>query len=221
MDLINIAAGVAANQIIELFKGPKEHIAAILSVPILQYRLKQDIKTLQKAQELVKAHGISVKALNLKVLTPLLENAILEDEPVLQNLWANLIVNTIDSSKNYSSTIFINILKEITAQEAELLLYLNNVQKASNEQVFKRFPELQSFMAINLRRLGLLEIQDGPDWGEPIILDGSGAFDPPIEREEKTKRDYLFGDKTFHKDYNQYLSPLGKEFLNAVMITGE
>lgn len=86
-------------------------------------RLKNQFKILEKVKSIVDVNGIEIKEVNLKALAPLLEGISLEEEPSLQDMWTNLFVNYIDSSKNLSVIVFPNVLKQLSSNEGEILQY--------------------------------------------------------------------------------------------------
>lgn len=212
MDQIQLVlASVVLNQIVDVLKASKEHVAAILSNNfLLLSRLNSEIKVFKRAQELVRKNNISVKALNLKILSPLIENAILEDDTTLQDLWSTLTTNYIDAKKFFNSVIFINILKELTKEESELLLYFNNFNRLSMKEIIEDRPSINILHLINLERLNLIHkiFVYGP---EPVYDDKDKEL-TIIEN----NHEFPFRHSEYHI-YSQFvITPLGFEFLKAV-----
>jgi len=113
MDIETLVLSVGINQLADIFKISKENLGYIISSKLfLLPRLKAEINVLTKAKQLLIDNNIPVKSINLKLLTPLLENSLLEEDETLQGLWAYLLANTFDSRKQYDSIIFISILKD-------------------------------------------------------------------------------------------------------------
>lgn len=85
------------------------------------WRLKRQIKNIAKVQAIVSENNIDIKQVNLKVLVPYLDGVSLEEDESLQDMWANLFVNYIDVSKNLTSTVYPNILSQLSTNDVKIL----------------------------------------------------------------------------------------------------
>jgi hypothetical protein len=106
-------------------------------------RFKNQIKILTKAQKIVEESGINPKQISLKTLVPLLEYSSLEDDETLQERWTNLIVNFVDSSKNFESSIFPSILNQISTNE---LLAIEEIYQLGMKKEFPAKPGYNKFI---------------------------------------------------------------------------
>ena len=90
------------------------------------YRFRNQVSILAKAQDILGKKGITANSVSIKTLIPMIENASLEEEVSLQEMWANLIANTsADESPNSSlHSICSDILKGITPNDALFLRVL-------------------------------------------------------------------------------------------------
>jgi hypothetical protein len=80
------------------------------------------VEVLARAKKTMKAAGISPREVPLKIIHPLLEGAAVEEEPDLQEMWANLLANAADPETNsHISVSFISILKELSPNDARFL----------------------------------------------------------------------------------------------------
>jgi hypothetical protein len=70
-----------------------------------------------KAKDYVEKKKVNLKEIPIKILVPLLENASLEDNQELQDKWANMIVNLVDSQMNLQNQIFPYLLSQISIEE--------------------------------------------------------------------------------------------------------
>ena len=95
----------------------------LLSDNVKVWRLKNQIRNLNKVEQYVKTRGINVKKVNLK-LFPYLEGVSMEEDDKLQDVWARLMTNYIDSKKNLSLTVYPNILKQLWTNEVNILEYM-------------------------------------------------------------------------------------------------
>ena len=116
------------NQLIrfmEKYAGPPLHEVSGLATDWLRYvRWKNAEKLRDCVEKLAAEQGIlsPTRLVPLKVVIPLLENASLEDDDTLRNLWAQLLVNAGNASFQLEITrSYISILRELSAIEAGIL----------------------------------------------------------------------------------------------------
>jgi len=103
-----------------LFGPAIDELGGILADPIKIYRFKRSVRLLEKAKRICDETGFEPKAVPLKTLLPILENASLEDDQDLHDRWANLLANAAiqDGSVHPS---FTQILQGLTGSEALFL----------------------------------------------------------------------------------------------------
>jgi len=86
------------------------------------WRFKNQVSVLRKAEKALKDAGLEPRAVDLKLLVPLIEHASLEEQEDAQSLWAHLLANATQDQRN---VIFyrtcVDLLKNISGIEAELL----------------------------------------------------------------------------------------------------
>lgn len=78
-----------------------------------------------------------------KLLTPLLEYASLEDNEKLQDKWATLLANMVDSDQNVENHVFPYLLSQVSIQEFELLEKTLNI-KIEHSKSDTGFPRAQT-----------------------------------------------------------------------------
>lgn len=103
---------------------PAKELGAWATDKIREKRLIAQITIFQKAQKLVVDAGLRPKAINMKLLVPLIENASLEEDEDIVNMWANLLANAATSDGVKSS--YTSLLKEIDANEARIMQFIYN-----------------------------------------------------------------------------------------------
>jgi hypothetical protein len=137
----------------KLLGSPIEETGLIFADNVKLRRFKNQIKIFAKAQKIVEESGINPKIISLKTLVPLLDLSSLEEEETLQDRWTNLIVNYVDSSKTYTSTIFPFILSQISTEEILIL------EDLYNDKMGKLIPSksVKGISRNNLIRLGLID----------------------------------------------------------------
>ncbi len=98
---------------------------ALIGDQIRFWRWRNQLRILERANDILKQKGISPKKVSPKVLVPLIEAASLEDEPSLQEMWASLFASACqDDSEKSFFFICIEILKNISSPEARALQWM-------------------------------------------------------------------------------------------------
>jgi len=112
-----------------------EEVGLLFADKVKYYRFKNQVKVLLKAKEYVERHNIAVKEIPLKILVPFLDNASLEDNEDLQEKWAKMLANMVDSNTNLQNQIFPYILSQISLGEYEELKSLQYHEEEYIEKV--------------------------------------------------------------------------------------
>src|SRR5690349_9940374 len=94
-----------------------EETGLLLKDKVTMWRFNNQIKMLNKAKAVCEANAIDPKTVSLKVLCPLLDYAGLEEDEVLQDKWALLLSNIVDSEQNIENHVFPYILSQISRNE--------------------------------------------------------------------------------------------------------
>src|ERR1043165_3809210 len=139
--------------------GPSvDEMGLLLSDNVKLWRLKNQLRNLEKVKTIVEKENINTKQVNLKVLFPYLEGVSLEDDNELQDLWANLFVNYIDADKNLRVNVYPSVLSQLSTQEVTVLKFLME-EKAHYIGKSKTVTEInaEDEVIANLSRLGLIE----------------------------------------------------------------
>jgi hypothetical protein len=176
--------------------GPSiEEFGLSISDNIKMRRLSNQLKNLEKVKKIAEDQNVNIKQINLKALFPYLEGAALEEEESLQEMWANLFVNYIDSDKNLTLTVFPDILKQLSSNEVKMLTFMNEnfgrIRKSKWNNKTIDFPYKFTLEEMgNLARLGLIREE-----GNYSFFDG-GQIDKIIPE-------------------NYYLTELAEAFLKA------
>lgn len=104
--------------------GPSaDEFGLMMSDNLKMRRFKNQLKNLNRAQEICAEQNISTKQISLKALFPYLEGVSLEEDSHLQEMWANLFVNYVDSEKNLTLAVYPEVLKQLSTNEAKILQY--------------------------------------------------------------------------------------------------
>lgn len=98
-----------------------EELGLLIKDKISYWRFSNQIKILNKAKLICEKNNVSIKSISPKLLCPYLENASLEDNDDLQDKWAALLVNMVDSKKNVQNHVFPYILSQLSKEEFDFL----------------------------------------------------------------------------------------------------
>lgn len=136
-----------------------EELGLLISDNVKHIRLKNQIKNLEKVKAIVEKKNMTLKQVNLKVLFPYLEGVAVEEDETLQDMWANLFINYIDSESNLTITVYPNVLKQLSSVEVKIILDMskdiNNEFPITNMAISRS--ENINGEVNNLIRLGLLD----------------------------------------------------------------
>ncbi|MBX7156608.1 MAG: Abi-alpha family protein [Bacteriodetes bacterium] len=117
-----------AHFIRQVLDNPLKETGELITDYIRNQRAINQIKLIQNLKKKIgneKLEEVNLNKINLKVLYPLLENASLENDQDLQELWANLLSNIVQvNAPDLIQNSAIKILKSITNDEVRILKYL-------------------------------------------------------------------------------------------------
>lgn len=105
---------------------------AILKDNAIFERWKNFVHITNEANKIAEKNNIKPLPLPLKDTVLFLDSASLEEDSTIQSMWANLLVNSMNSSNRTS--IFISLLKELSPNDAKFLNYCFEVMKKRNFQ---------------------------------------------------------------------------------------
>lgn len=137
---IDIAKGFVE----KLIYPSAEEMGLLMKDGISKWRFNNQIKTLVKTKSICEKHGVNPKMISPKLLCPLLEYAGLEDNEKLQDKWATLLANMVDSDQNVENHVFPYLLSQVSIQEFEILENTFEIKLARVQGLNK---ELEKYMA--------------------------------------------------------------------------
>lgn len=171
-----------------------DELGVILSTNLKPRLVANQIKNLKKVEKIVSDSGMTLRQVNLKVLFPYLENIALEEEETLQDMWANLFANYLDSAKNLTLTVYPSFLAQLSTEEVKLLLHMKENKRYVNFAAQNaELDDVSNGAILNLRRLGLIEeIEEFKASGSSSGDYADFSRDITIEREDSSR--YWLGD---------------------------
>jgi hypothetical protein len=171
----------------KLISPAVEEAGLFLRDPITSWRFNKQINMLASAQAKCKKYNISPKAISLKLLCPLLENASLEDDAYLEDKWSTLLANLVDSSQNIDNHVFPYILGQISKNEFMFL------ERHYNEHLLKLAKLKEELRLHNIQR---------PDVIKTIKSE--------IRKLDKRIKNAVYPSENYHELYRKKLE-LGRE----------
>lgn len=166
----------AATFFAKVFKAPVDEISGMVTDKLRFIRWKRLIQMSEEVDQILKTKGaIHTRAVPPKLALPIFEDATLEEDPKIQDLWNHLLANAMNAEFNSEIRYgFIDMIKGITAREAWLLnefysvldrenktrpfsnLYDYSVTKEQLMKALSLTPDDYAISANNLMRLQLI-----------------------------------------------------------------
>lgn len=110
----------------KVFGVPIEDAVGIMGDKLAYMRWERRIRMIDKINEYQEKRGIEgVRPIPPKFAIPMIENACLEEDDELQDIWCRLIVNSLDT--NFQTEIryaYIDIIKNLTSMDARILKFV-------------------------------------------------------------------------------------------------
>lgn len=119
-----------------------EEVGLLISDNVKYLRFKNQVKILLKAKDYVEKRNIKLKEIPIKILVPLLDKASLEENDDLQEKWASMLTNMVDSSTNLQNQIFPYLLSQVSIEEFNELKELA-IKEAEHHLRRKKFDEMR------------------------------------------------------------------------------
>lgn len=233
-----------AKEFLQKLIGPTvEEFGLLMSDNVKFLRFKNQIKILNRAQKYVEQKNLETKILPLKVLVPLLENASLEEDEILQDKWAHLLASLSTTPEEGLEARLVKTLANLSAQEVKMLDFIysafilrrrlifdkqlslswTNIKsetQISNDSVVISFVEIKEkfklsadFIEIHLDNLEALGLLK---YENPEIEIDDNSTQPEFNKNEKGEQ-YIDFDldvsASLNKSNDVYLTPYGLYFI--------
>ncbi len=103
---------------------PAEMAAGIAYDFLRQFRWELQQKYIQRVEKIIGERGLTspTRRVPLNIAIPLLQAASMEEDDLLREMWARLLVNAMDADRNVEMRrAFIDILESLTSLDAQIL----------------------------------------------------------------------------------------------------
>jgi hypothetical protein len=178
-----------------VFKGPLIQVAGMADDQLRAWRWQRQLKLLERAERIMRERGMSgpTRVLPLDFGLRLLQQATIQENNELQEMWAQLLVNAGDASTSTEPrSAFVQMLSELTPFDARNTAVLAQATleyrgKASipnletwnlpestfgHDEIGREMPILSENIAVsvsNLNRLGIIQAASATFGGKPIF----------------------------------------------------
>lgn len=122
-----------------LIKGTLEQGIGIFEDRLKYTRWERQQRLIRRSHEVLAELGVTEieKPISLKFAVPLLQGSTVEDNDDIQDLWVNLMVNSVTNKKIELKRVYLDILERITPLEAKII---SEIYKFSfKENRYRRF----------------------------------------------------------------------------------
>ena len=151
---------VAKDFLDKLIMPAIEETGLLIKDHVTLWKFKNQVRMLNKAKDYCEKNNISFKTISLKLLCPLLDYSGIEEDEILQNKWAILLSNMVDSEQNIENHVFPYMLSQLSTNE---FLVLEKVYDEKQIRVVKltlalnkhraEKPDLEKNLKINIEEL--------------------------------------------------------------------
>lgn len=124
------------HELVRDLAGPSAaQIGSTLAMQFRYWKIQRALRLESKVRERLEPLGINRRPVALKLLLGTMENGAIEEEDDLQDLWAGLLASAADSREPAVHPSFPDILHQLTARDAKLLILIAQMQIAIKNTV--------------------------------------------------------------------------------------
>ena len=117
---LKMESRVIKNSLSNICEPASVEIGLILRDKIRSHRLTN----LSNVTEAFRGYKVENLSVNPKCLIPLIESASLEENTILQNMWAGLLASSCNKVADDDNFVYINLLKQLTVGQVKLINYV-------------------------------------------------------------------------------------------------
>lgn len=143
----------------------KHNFFGMIGDHIAVWRWQNAAKIIEKSRKFAEAHSISLNKIPSKFLVEFMDNASMEEESTLQDIWARILANESGEPDTYSLRT-LNALKFMSKSDAQnfsnltkyLISHANEIFIPNDEELLKKY-NINFDNLIKLEELGLILLQ--------------------------------------------------------------
>jgi len=164
-----------------------EETGLLIKDQVTFWKFKNQVNILNKSKVYCLKHNIEPKKIQLKLLVPLIENSALEEDEDLQDKWAILLSNMVDSEQNIENHVFPYILGQMSKKE---LLFIENTYLSKKDRIRNLEFQLSEFKDKSIRLNKELDRKKVNYHNEKENAEYTSSL--PIEGLNSLKSDYYY-----------------------------
>lgn len=161
--------------------SPATETLGLVGDAIRVARLEVAERIARKAKRIADENGLKLKAPPLKFLLPFFESGSLEDEPVLEEMWAGILAS---ASSKFSSqhTVFLDIVRRVGPAEARAIRWLGsdiNPRYAAQFEIFQETTtsdKLRRRISDKISETGSLSLDETVKYIESYFIQSNQIF---------------------------------------------
>lgn len=129
-----------------LIHEPLDEVMGILTDRLQFFRWERRVRFTRRANEIIEGRAIEepLSTISPKLAFPIIENASMEENDELQDIWANLLASAVDPSfEGVIRSAFIDILKQLEVIDAHILNLLYSHFLNRVDEIRAKRPDLE------------------------------------------------------------------------------
>lgn len=132
---------------------PLKETMGILTDRLQFMRWERWVRLVDKVEEIIEERKLQGKTRVVppKIALPIIENASLEEDDFLQDMWVNLLISAMDESREMPRTAYIEIIKVLTPADAQLLKLMHSEFELQRDHISPDYTILPSGAEVSFR----------------------------------------------------------------------
>ncbi|MBD8878589.1 Abi-alpha family protein [Roseibium polysiphoniae] len=212
-----------------IFGDAVESGVGLASQELRYLEIQRAIRLSEKVQRKMNDAGVvDIRAVSPKIGLPILQNAAMEEDEKLHDLWSNLLAAALNPKGAKVERSFVSILKDFSSEDAATF---HRIAIAWNEEKFVSLPHNLDTIRTENCVVSVVQSAEGPPFPEQMISVTNLARLGLIRPSNSTAKLHTIVPDKFHRsdpriqeitvrvanDLNLVvLTPLGFEFWNAI-----
>ena len=129
----------------DITRPPAKELGGLLADSVKYYRFKNQLRILEKAENINKLLGRKLQKVPLQFLANLLDNCSWAEDNYLQSNWATLLANATSKGEDTSNYItYVELLRQLSPIQAKCLETMYEESEYPARRLIKQLPSYQS-----------------------------------------------------------------------------
>jgi len=186
-----------------------EESGLLLKEQVVYWKFKNQVRMLNKAKEYCEKNKIAPKQISFKLLCPLLDFSGIEEDDYLQDKWAILLSNMVDSDQNIENHVFPYILSQLSSNE---FLVLEKVFEERQLRVGRIKNELDEFKIAKsqIEENLLREIEETEKKITKVREESKSKYNEEINKLQDNRRNAIYKKDSLKHEESAFLYSIRK-----------